>query len=222
MNENPLSIFRVESKIRRQNIGLILSLGIIAMLLSIGFFYLGSRSNHTLIWGIEIGDEYLYDVSVFGYDNNSQVPFIGLNNTRIIVRVTDLPEIPQQLNFQSFLANVLEITKTDCWFENGTYFTQTWRDGINELMSRCILPVGDFELIDSLTNGTLDNGYGSSFSEGSFYIGYHYFIVDFGHGWEGNVTLDTGVPVVTSLWDFSWHPPGEWFNYGITLTKTIS
>jgi hypothetical protein len=65
MSENPLSIFRVESKIRRQNIGLILSLGIIAMLLSIGFFYLGSRSNHTLIWGIEIGDEYLYDVSVF-------------------------------------------------------------------------------------------------------------------------------------------------------------
>jgi len=172
----------------------------------------GLRDASSLSWGVNEGDEFVYLVDVRGYqtsidpENSSNVilgpPFLApMNNTRVRFNVTSLPSLPLVIDGGIFAEEVLNYSKTECRFENGSEIPSIFRDYINRLLYRCLLPVGDWPLLDSLyPNETEDAFYPGVYLSrthaDSFYIGYLLWPGDAIISWGGNVSLTTGIPIV--------------------------
>jgi hypothetical protein len=172
----------------------------------------GLRDASSLSWGVNEGDELVYLVVIRGHrgsidpENSSnwilEPPFLApMNNTRVRFNVTSLPSLPLLVNGDIFAEEVLNYPKTECRFENGSEIPSMFRDYITRLLYRCLLPVGDWPLLDSLypneTETPLYPGvYLSRTYADSFYIGYLLYGIDTISRWSGNVSLTTGIPIV--------------------------
>ena len=172
----------------------------------------GLRDASSLTWGVNEGDEFVYLVDVRGHrgsidpENSSnwilEPPFLApMNNTRVRFNVTSLPFLPLVIDGNIFADEVLNYSKTECRFENGSEIPSMFRDYINRLLYRCLLPVGDWPLLDALYPNETEYAfypgvYLSRTYADSFYIGYLLIPFDTTTRWSGNVSLTTGIPIV--------------------------
>ncbi|MFW9927740.1 MAG: hypothetical protein ACFFDM_13405 [Candidatus Thorarchaeota archaeon] len=184
-------------------------------------------------WAVEVDDEFEFDIQVLGYMNNAseEVPFADFNNTRIVAKIVDLPNITL-VNNETELIDVVNSLKVECRFDNGTGITLNNRHGyyersnrsIPEIVSRAFLPVDGWSFIDSLFID--DDGfqgypdwYFSRFEEDSFFMGYGWYFIDFGYGWKAHLNLTTGSPLSIEHWESD---PICIGNYRVILSHTTN
>ena len=169
------------------------------------------RDASSLTWGVNEGDEFVYLVVIRGHRGSIdpeggphilEPPFLApMNNTRVRFNLTSLPSLPFLVDGDIFAEEVLNYSKTECRFENGSEIPSMFRDYINRLLYRCLLPVGDWPLLDSLYPNEMDHAvypgvYLSRTYADSFYIGYLLWPLDATISWGGNVSLTTGIPII--------------------------
>jgi hypothetical protein len=169
------------------------------------------RDASSLTWGVSEGDELVYLVVIRGHRGSIdpeggphilEPPFLApMNNTLVRFNVTSLPSLPLLVDGDIFAEEIINYSKTECRFENGSEVPSMFRDYINRLLYRCLLPVGDWPLLDSLYPNETENAfypgvYLSKIYADSFYIGYLLYPLDAKISWGGNVSLTTGFPIV--------------------------
>jgi hypothetical protein len=164
-----------------------------------------------LEWAIKEDQEYKYMVKVYGYrciidpENISQIsydpPFYTpMNNTKIIMNISSLPSTPLPANKDAFAERVIEYMKTACRFENESAIPLVFHDRINQILSHCLLPIGNWEYLDSLYPNEIENPffpgvYISKKCSEHFEIG-HILWTGYGEeNWYGNVSLTLGIPI---------------------------
>lgn len=190
----------------------------------------------SFIWGVEAGDEFQFGIGVYGFiiadpgQPLDSVPFLGYNNTQILVRITQLPAITDELSTAQLIDIVNEL-KVECEFLDGTEITPDAIEGlyvnfgqtsICEIVSRAILPMGHWDLVDSFFPAEPEipwgcNTYLSNKLASSMYFGYRYANVDAGAGWWSHVNLTSGMPLIVTHWEVSAHT-GLWLDYQVVLT----
>jgi hypothetical protein len=201
----------------RRNRVALLTAATIATIVVIAFCLLsiwnpsGLRNASSLSWGVNEGDGFVYLVVIRGHGGSRnpeggphilEPPFLApMNNTRVRFNITSLPSLPLLVDGDIFAEEVLNYSKTECRFENGSEISSMFRDYINRLLYRCLLPVGDWPLLDSLYPNETENAfypgvYLSRTHADSFYIGYLLWPGDAIISWGGNVSLTTGIPIV--------------------------
>ena len=165
-------------------------------------------------WGVDVGEEFLYEVKVLGSNNNASipVPYVKFNNTQILMRIASLPDVTL-LNSSERMTSVIEYAKIECEFTNGSAIPTDPGDGyymntsIPDILSSAILPIGGWPQIDSYFPDDYGadqygaNTYLSKTQQQWFYIGYYYYYIDFGYGWDANVSLSTGTPISVIQWE---------------------
>ncbi len=159
-----------------------------------------------LSWNIDEGDSLTYNiVSNVSYFNN---------NTVIIANVTALPQIWILYPFNSFTSSIIEMSKVDLLYENGSALG-SYDDYFRMLLSRVILPCGEWELLDSLFVNPEDAHYGpttslagfvSKLESDYFLLGYVSVDFDSDRGWNAHISLETGLPFYIQTWvnDYSY------------------
>jgi len=187
-------------------------------------------------WGVDIGDDFYFDIEVEGSMNNESnpVPFMTFSSTRIHVVITTLPNI-SSLDSEEGLVEVVSSQKVLCTLANGTEFADDHSEGfyssssttISEMISRAILPVGGWSFIDDLfpddlasdvAHGADSNTFYSWIDQESFFFGYRNWYIDFGHGWDACLDKDTGVPISIHHWESDMICIGH---YKVTLTLAL-
>ncbi len=163
------------------------------------------RPATNLVWSIDIGDEFIYQVetSHFVVDNFYNISFqdiTPINNTRIRMVITSLPDIPQMINGELFITEVINVTKTHCSFENGSEIAPSCYNVINTVLSAALLPAGDWTLLDILYPDEVSNAFypgefTSALHDDYFLFGYELWPMDAIIRWSANVTLDKGIPL---------------------------
>ena len=194
-------------------------------------------STTTLEWNVEQGTTLTYLIQVSGFTSQGDPlnitsrgppPFCDLNNSKVTVEVTWLPEVPPELNGASFSELMIETTKTTLVspvrYMNGTEVIDPPYELLNDLVSQCLLPIGGWSLLDSFypDEPNLEfacNTYISRFEVEGFLVGHRYFNIDSGHGWIGTIALETGIPLTAEVWASQYYG-NDWFSYHIVLTLT--
>ncbi len=175
----------------------------------------------------------MYVVNVCGFNmtgiSNDSVEcplsFAPLNNTRIITTVSCLPDLPGLTDANSFATDVIIQTKTEVSLENGTELSERYDDALVSLISLTLLPVGDWSLIDSLYEDEdpeppfMKTWYIAKQHTSSFEIGYTSYGPDYASGWNGNLSLTTGLPYSANLW--AWNAV-ESFSWILTITLLLN
>jgi hypothetical protein len=166
--------------------------------------------NSNFYWGIEEGANFKYIVRVYGYrtfvdpENTSHIyyeppVFVPMNNSVIIMNISNLPSIPTFVNENTFAELVIECAKVTCQLDNGSTIPLNFKDRLNRLLSHCIVPIGDWDTLDSMYPDEVEN----PFTPGKYisrkYLGYfeigHILWTGFGEeNWIGNVSLSSGIP----------------------------
>ncbi|MHA2353487.1 MAG: hypothetical protein ACXABX_10245, partial [Candidatus Thorarchaeota archaeon] len=112
------------------------------------------RSSSNLEWNVQVGEDFIYEIeSIYRYSNSGYNASIltqmsVLNHTRIRMQIINLPSIPPMIDGDVFSAEIVNSVKIYCNFENGSELPPYYSDEINELLSSCLLPVGDWDLLD--------------------------------------------------------------------------
>ncbi len=193
------------------------SIIILVSIASVGIYFLfadDKRPATNLVWSIDIGDEFIYQVetSFFVEYNTYNISFqdiTAINNTRIRMVITSLPDIPQMINGELFITEVINLTKTHCSFENGSEITPGCYNVINTLLSATLLPTGDWTLLDILYPDEVSDAFypgefTSALHDDYFLFGYELWPGDAILRWSANVTLDNGIPLrAVDYTDFS-------------------
>lgn len=195
--------------------------------LSGGFLTEYVRQSITYSWAIEVGDEFVYDVSVIGNTTTgTQVlppPLEPMNNTRIIVEITSLPNLTLMYYAHIFIQEVVEHPKTASRFEDDSDIPSEFYYAINAHASWSILPIGAWSHLDSLfpdqANQDIPDyqAYTSRSGVDAFIFGYWSNETVTWQEWRGIVDLDTGVPTVISFSVWSQGQPWSYF-YNVTMT----
>ncbi|TFG32607.1 hypothetical protein EU527_09715 [Candidatus Thorarchaeota archaeon] len=179
-------------------------------------------------WEIDEGDKYVYEVTVFGHGKQGSVyiPLTQsvLNNTRILITIVTLPDIPLFINSKDFAKNVIEYLKTNVTYENGNLIPMTVYHEINTVASRCFMPRGSWSILDSFYPNSVNQpenatiaSYISVQLQNYFYMGYISYNDNQVSGWFGEVSKDTGVPASLTVW--AWGSIGTYeYCYNMTLT----
>lgn len=163
------------------------------------------RSATNLVWSVDVGDEFIYQVEtshfvVDNFYNISSQDITAINNTRIRMVITSLPDIPQMINGELFITEVINLTKTHCSFENGSEITPSCYNVINTLLSATLLPTGDWTLLDILYPDEVSDAFypgefTSALHDDYFLFGYELWPIDAIIRWSANVSLDNGIPL---------------------------
>ncbi|MBE0525845.1 MAG: hypothetical protein IH631_02815 [Candidatus Thorarchaeota archaeon] len=163
------------------------------------------RSATNLVWSVDVGDEFIYQVEtshfvVDNFYNISSQDITAINNTRIRMVITSLPDIPQMINGELFITEVINLTKTHCSFENGSEITPSCYNVINTLLSATLLPTGDWTLLDILYPDEVSDAFypgefTSALHDDYFLFGYELWTIDAIIRWSANVSLDNGIPL---------------------------
>jgi len=187
-----------------------IAVGIIVLvsIAAVGIYFLfvdDKRSATNLVWSIDIGDEFIYQVETsffveYNTYNISSQDITAINNTRIRMVITSLPDIPQMINGELFITEVINLTKTHCSFENGSEITPSCYNVINTLLSATLLPTGDWTLLDILYPDEVSDAFypgefTSALHDDYFLFGYELWPGDAILRWSANVTLDNGIPL---------------------------
>jgi hypothetical protein len=196
--------------------------------LSVGFLTEYVRQSMTFLWGIEVGDEFVYDVSVTGNTTTgTQVlppPLEPMNNTRIIVEIISLPNLTLYYDGTSFIEDVVEHLKTTSRFDDGSDIPNEFYFPINTHASGSILPTGAWGHLDSLfpnqVNRTIpgQETFMTISGTNSFFFGYWLNETTHESEWHGIIDLSTGMPIVFS---FSIWREGQPWIYSYTVTMTL-
>ncbi len=195
--------------------------------LSGGFLTEYVRQSMTFTWGIEVGDEFVYEVSVTGNTSTStqvRPPFLEpMNNTRIIVEIVSLPNLTLYYYGNQFVEDIVEYPKTSLRFENGSDVPTEFYYTINSQVSRCILPSGAWGHLDSLFPNQINQAIPEQESfiavnrRNSFFFGYWLNETSLESEWHGQIDFSNGIPNVFS---FSlWRQGQPWlYTYNVTMT----
>jgi hypothetical protein len=171
-----------------------------------------ARQSFVYSWAIDVGDEFLYDVTVVGNRTTTTSvlppPFEPMNNTQIVVEITSLPNLTLMYYSRLFVQEVVNYPKTSSQFEDGSPIPPEFYNTINSHMSMSMLPIGAWTHLDSLfpdqTNIELSDyeSFISRFDNGFFF---------FGHWenqtrprpevneWHGIYDVNTGIPTLISV-----------------------
>lgn len=184
------------------------SIIVLVSIAAVGIYFLfadDKRLATNLVWSIDIGDEFIYyvETSHFVVDNFysiSSQDITAINNTRIRMVITSLPDIPQMINGELFITEVINLTKTHCSFENGSEITPSCYNVINTLLSATLLPTGDWALLDILYPDEVSDAFypgefTSALHDDYFLFGYELWPMDAILRWSANVALDNGIPL---------------------------
>ena len=184
------------------------SIIILVSIAAVGIYFLfadDKRPATNLVWSIDIGDEFIYQVETsffveYNTYNISSQDITAINNTRIRMVITSLPDIPQMINGELFITEVINLTKTHCSFENGSEITPGCYNVINTLLSATLLPTGDWTLLDILYPDEVSDAFypgefTSALHDDYFLFGYELWPGDANIRWSTNVTLDNGIPL---------------------------
>lgn len=196
---------------------------------TVGFVTDELRESVRIEWKIEIGDDYVFSIGVEGYSGTGSTtnppPFAQMNNSRIRSVIISLPNITIFMRLTDFGNLVIRFPKTLSTFENGSEIPLQYYRQINDLVSRCILPVGNWEMLDAcfpdtveLANDstTVESYFGADFG-GLFRIGFTRLTLYQGSGWFGDVIKTSGVPNKATFWAWSSIEPYI-YSYNVTLT----
>lgn len=196
--------------------------------LSAGFLTEYIRQSITYSWAIDVGDEFVYDVSVTGnrtLGSQTLPPSIEpMNNTRVIVEITSLPNLTLMYYSYVFIQEVVEHTKTALWFDDRSPIPSEFNLAINPHCSRSLFPRGAWRHLDSLFPDQVDyaipdhDAFIARMGFDSFFFGYWSNRTDHGSEWYGIINLETGVPIVLSFSEWDERQP---WNYFYTVTMTI-
>ncbi|MHA2081590.1 MAG: hypothetical protein ACW99H_10645, partial [Candidatus Thorarchaeota archaeon] len=125
----------------------------------------------------------------------------ALNQSEILVTITSLPNLSDVVDSVSFENRVTMENKVSCAFENGSNIPYFSNGKIVRALSGCILPLGDWALIDSYY---IDESPGwtpdetflvTRLYDDHLFIGWEWYgSYDDDGGWNGNVRLTDGVP----------------------------
>ncbi|MHA1909661.1 MAG: hypothetical protein ACW98Y_20345 [Candidatus Thorarchaeota archaeon] len=180
--------------------------------------------EHTLEWGVSVGDTLVYNFSEELYDGVYDMGQVNLT-------ITDLPDIPEVLTYDSFFSEIYGKIQFDCTYANGSaivphyvgeaYATENY---YRYYGSQMILPIGDWEFLASIftdsgevtsTTFTLyspDVYYGRI--EGDFFIfGYSGFDTDAYTGMRITCNMTDGVS--TGFYEYIDH---DWAVYSTLCT----
>ncbi|MFQ5884137.1 MAG: hypothetical protein ACE5IO_03450, partial [Thermoplasmata archaeon] len=207
---------------------------VIALVSGIGLVGLPMWHALQFRWGVEEGNQFTYDVHVFGYEEHYDAngsyyeppPYASFNNSVITVNITFLPDIPILLTPDAYVEHVIIIEKVTAVASSNMTGTETeiaerYRV-LSSLISCCLTPVGGWTILDSfypnrpVASWTLDT-YLSSLESNEFFIGHHYHSCDAADGWSGSISLDTGMPDSVTFWSYDLSG-GPIIYYSITLT----
>ncbi|MDH4214606.1 MAG: hypothetical protein OEV85_11845 [Candidatus Thorarchaeota archaeon] len=178
-------------------------------------------------WQVQEGEHFIFEVSVDGYSETGNVLFpvaqAVLNNTRLMVEIVSLPMDSIIIDGKIYAEYIIEYLKTNLSFENGTAIPLNLIFEMNNLVSRCFVPRGPWNLLDSFypdnfvqpINATAES-YISHFQGNSFYIGYVSYSVNRGTGWNCVCSMSTGVPSTMKTWAWSYGGLHE-YSYNVTL-----
>jgi hypothetical protein len=169
-------------------------------------------------WVISVGDTYQFDLQSWGeynygdYSNLEIDELISLYGTVINITITYLPTLDFIINKTTFENEIVDVRKVSCIFSNGTELPTTWSDVISETISGCIIPVGNWSILDAF-HPTWDQVYDelylrnydyfSELFDESFQFGL-FIPEDEGGGhevWVGSISLDIGFPSTVS-WSY--------------------
>ncbi|MFX1484929.1 MAG: hypothetical protein ACFFCP_17260 [Promethearchaeota archaeon] len=190
---------------RRWSIAIV-AIVIVAVGVSVVFLYRERWSSSNLSWDVQIGDEFIYELeSIYRYsDSNFNATVFtrmsALNHTQVRMEIVLLPDIPPLLDDDILAAEIINIVKTHCTFDNGSELPVYYSDEINQLLSACLLPTGDWDLLDrcfmnEVSNAFYPGAYTSELQVDHFNIGYEVWPGDATIRWSANVTLENGVPL---------------------------
>jgi hypothetical protein len=164
-----------------------------------------------LSWGVAVGHTYQYDILASGYSSLGGISsdqVLPLNGTSIIATVNNLPSLDAVYDASSFASEIIYVSKVSCSFVNGTKPDEWVNATLSDMVSGCILPIGEWSTLDTLfpdnSPGFTPNGefITTTFHDSMFTIEYSWWgFVDDGGGWSGSVSLSTGVPV-SIVWTY--------------------
>ena len=191
----------------------------------------GIRNYMQFSWQISEGDQFVYDVSVTGYfrSGSSSLPLYlaPLNNTQVQVEIISLRNVSIFITADSFVETVIEYGKTDTTYADGTRIHVLRYHEINSLASRCFLPRGTWNRLDSFypdqttrpenVTTPVESYFAYQFHQ-FFIIGFVSYAETAESGWFGYVSPETGVPLNMTSWAWSSTDLAE-FSYTMTLTS---
>jgi hypothetical protein len=179
-------------------------------------------------WQVKEGEQFIFAVAVEGYTETGsrRFPIVQtvLNNTHLMVEIKSLPIDSIIIDGETFAEDVIQYMKTDLCFENSSAVPMNLFYEMNNLGSRCFLPTGSWDLLDSFypdlfiqpINGTAES-YVSYFLGSSFYLGHIVYGVNSNEGWNCICSMDTGIPSIMVSWAWSYGGLVE-YSYNITLS----
>ena len=195
---------------------------------SVGFVSEYVRDTMTFSWAIDVGEEFVFDIVVMGNTSTGTTvlppPYAIMNNTRISVEVISLPNVSTILYSGPFIETVVDHLKTNASFVNGTEIPVQYYDGINSLVSDCLLPVGGWIHLDAFFPNQLERpimnreSYLSAHMRSFFFFGYKSNTTNYELEWHGLIDLATGIPNTVS---FSIIDLGQPWNHFYTVTMTL-
>ncbi|MFW9797826.1 MAG: hypothetical protein ACFFE2_12375 [Candidatus Thorarchaeota archaeon] len=186
----------------------------------VGFLLIPPASNPEQVefqgeWMVSVGEIYQFEIESWGayiygnYDNSEIDQLVGLNGTVINVTITYLPTLDFIINRTTFENDIVEVGKVACIFSNETELPPTWLNVISTSISGCIIPVGDWSILDAyhLTfeqvweDPLWDETYFSDLLDDNFKFGHFWWGMDDTEIWTGTVSLDNGFPTMLS-WSY--------------------
>jgi len=168
-------------------------------------------------WSYIVGEEMRFRLQVLGYRDIYEIPYLDHNSTVLTANITSLPDPYLVLTRDGFV-QLMNSIKTSTYLANGSYAPSE----LNLLISRSIIPLGAYDMIDShFLDTAADRGvhdcYVSSISGSLLNYGHTYAFVDVGEGWDCFLNTTTGYPVYMEIWRWEWLPYAS-EDYRIVLT----
>jgi hypothetical protein len=173
-------------------------------------------------WALTEGQVLVYRVTQY---ESTSTTYAALENTSILVNITNLPQIAGLYTPSTFLESVVKVDKAECMFENGTAFEYPYTL-ITTVFSWGLLPNATWDVIDAffvdVSSSELplqsteytwitreDDGLFLFAHEGSSYHG--------GQGWRVWFNMSTGLLVKAYVYNsYYWGDGSNPFTY-ITL-----
>ena len=174
---------------------------VLGLVLVIATFTFRISVTLNLDWSVSEGDSFTYQITSFDR-------YANFNDTSIIATITELPFLFPIVTAYSFAKFVIEVTKINCTFQNGSSL-QEWTSYFETKISNCILPTGDWSLIEWLypdpgpkyyARGGVPSTYISERYDDYFALGYVRVGFDSTSGWYARISMDSGIPIYIEFW----------------------
>lgn len=196
------------------------SVVVILLVTSVGLIYIYPIVNPEFEWGVDVGDELLFEITIsdyiawedwviYDFDDDDWFP-LGIfpedNGTQFIATITDLPTLNDIID-SSRLRNVIGSAKVECRYANGS--THLAGDSVlNLLVSSFLLPIGGWSSIQFFFPIEGYNRYktgvmkiGCILYDSYFFMGIASMVVDYTIDARANISLSNGVPS-SIIWEY--------------------